>query len=271
MEAFLAESKRFPFFISMDIPIWQNLSLENLTYEFDGKIYIEEWKDVKDYEDLYQISSFGRVKSFLYKKKTGRIRVLCLDKMGYCIIVLCKKGINRTHRIHKLVSGVFLENVNNYPIVMHADDIKTNNFFLNLSWGTISKNSKDAFITGTNPAIGENHSKSYLKNEDVLAILKSTLKYKELAAKYNTTVYTVERIKNGITWSHLTKVRYNPKNVPLISTDIVLAIFNSNLRIIELEKKYNIPRYTICNIKKGKRYSSITGKIFKSSRKGNKV
>ncbi|WPH56994.1 putative DNA-binding protein [Enterococcus phage G01] len=32
-------------------------------------IMIEEWKDIKGYEGLYQVSNLGRVKS-----KTGRIR-----------------------------------------------------------------------------------------------------------------------------------------------------------------------------------------------------
>lgn len=48
----------------------------------------EEWKDIKGYEGLYQISSLGRVYSF-YKKdylKPGK------DKSSYLFVNLCKNN-----------------------------------------------------------------------------------------------------------------------------------------------------------------------------------
>lgn len=42
---------------------WQNLSLENLTEERDGILYAEQWRAIDGYEELYQVSDFGRVKA----------------------------------------------------------------------------------------------------------------------------------------------------------------------------------------------------------------
>lgn len=50
------------FYFMEQIPHWNNLSLENLTQVFEGITYTEEWKDIKDYEGYYKISSFGRIK-----------------------------------------------------------------------------------------------------------------------------------------------------------------------------------------------------------------
>ena len=61
----------------------------------------EIWKDIKEYEGLYQISNFGRVKSLKRKVYAGRGRmrwqyekILSENKTngnGYKIVSLCKK------------------------------------------------------------------------------------------------------------------------------------------------------------------------------------
>ena len=58
----------------------------------------EIWKDIKDYEGLYQISNFGRVKALdktVWNGKTylyfsEKIRKLNVDKDGYLNITLNK-------------------------------------------------------------------------------------------------------------------------------------------------------------------------------------
>ena len=40
---------------------------------------MEEWKDIKDYEGYYQISSYGRVKNI----KTGKILKGDINYLGY--------------------------------------------------------------------------------------------------------------------------------------------------------------------------------------------
>ena len=51
----------------------------------------------------------------------------------------------RQRRVHILIAEVYIPNPNNYPIVMHLDNDKTNNVIENLKWGTISENTQQAF------------------------------------------------------------------------------------------------------------------------------
>lgn len=73
----------------------------------------EEFRPVKDYEELYEISNLGRVKSLAKEwvcGNRGTIRTKpetflksLLDGQGYLCITPLKKGIQKIKRIHHLV------------------------------------------------------------------------------------------------------------------------------------------------------------------------
>lgn len=90
---------------------------------------IEIWRDIKDYEGLYQVSNFGRVKSLNYRH-TGKeeLMELCKNKKGYLQVTLYKDGKRKTFKVHRLVASAFLENTDNLQEVNHKDEDKTNNF-----------------------------------------------------------------------------------------------------------------------------------------------
>lgn len=100
------------------------------------KIKEEIWKDIEEYENLYQVSSIGRVKSLNYNHTTGKDRILkpAKDIYGYLYVSLCKQGKIKTHRIHRLVAEAFIPNPNNFPQVNHKNEDKTNNYVSNLEW-----------------------------------------------------------------------------------------------------------------------------------------
>lgn len=101
----------------------------------------EEWKDIKSYEGLYQISNLGRVKSLNYNK-TNTISVLKPGKCrGYLQVSLCKNGEHKYFKVHRLVAQAFIPNPNNYKEVNHKDEDKTNNRVDNLEWCTSKYNS----------------------------------------------------------------------------------------------------------------------------------
>lgn len=108
----------------------------------------ETWKDVIGYEGLYQVSSFGRIKSLARKQWNGKVwfwaeeRILvqsfCKD---YAKINLYKNHKSYTYRVHNLVAIAFITNPNNYPCVNHKDENKRNNRADNLEHCTYKYNS----------------------------------------------------------------------------------------------------------------------------------
>lgn len=113
----------------------------------------EIWKDIKDYEGLYQVSNFGNVRSLnrhitrsdgvKYFKK-GRLLVQAVNNDGYHTIKLCKKGKQKTTRIHQLVAQEFLTKPNDGRVyeVNHIDCNRTNNRLDNLEYLTHYENIK---------------------------------------------------------------------------------------------------------------------------------
>ena len=94
----------------------------------------EIWKDVSGYEGIYQISNFGRVRSF----KFSNVRILknIVHSAGYLTVDLRKNGTRKSFKIHRLVALAFIENPNNLPSINHKDECKTNNSINNLEWCT---------------------------------------------------------------------------------------------------------------------------------------
>lgn len=92
----------------------------------------EIWKDIKGYENLYQVSNLGRVKS---KRK-----ILKAINGEYLKVGLSKNGKQNTLYIHRLVAKTFISNFENKPQVNHKDENKHNNCVENLEWVTFKEN-----------------------------------------------------------------------------------------------------------------------------------
>ena len=103
----------------------------------------EIWKDVTNYEGLYQVSNLGRVKSLGFDKwHKGRILKQSFDGKGkYLFVGLHKDGKTKQKNVHRLVAETFIPNPNNLPCVNHINEIKTDNRAVNLEWCTIEYNS----------------------------------------------------------------------------------------------------------------------------------
>lgn len=123
----------------------------------------EVWKEVKGYEELYEVSNLGRVKSLdkilhnQYTKYFKKGRILKNNKIGagYLSVGLSKNGVKNFY-IHRLVAEAFIENFDNKPQVNHINGIKTDNNVDNLEWCTRKENHRHAYennlLTGAFPS-----------------------------------------------------------------------------------------------------------------------
>ena len=141
----------------------------------------EIWKDIPGFENLYQVSNLGRVKSL--PKPTNNqfsMKEIILKPVkfsnGYLNVNLKGKFIG----VHRLVALTFLENKNNLPIVNHKDGNKTNNNINNLEWCTASENLSHAYKTGLKIATSNHLKKKILQYDKKRNFIKEWESTKEI-------------------------------------------------------------------------------------------
>ena len=101
----------------------------------------EEFKDIVGYEDYYEISNYGTVRSkqrysdCCYGKQRvlkEKIIVPTPNKNGYLRIMLSKNKNKKRFYIHELVAQAFSSNYSKGKVVHHIDYDKQNNYVGNL-------------------------------------------------------------------------------------------------------------------------------------------
>lgn len=100
---------------------------------------MEVWKDIENYNGIYQVSDLGRVRSLnrkdtLGRKWQGKILAPKTKHNGYKSVNLNKDGKQKTFLVHRLVALSFIENPGHLPEINHIDENKDNNSVDNLEW-----------------------------------------------------------------------------------------------------------------------------------------
>ena len=120
---------------------------------------MELWKPIKNYEGLYEVSNFGRVRridsvvnSGLRFNATvvhkGRVLKQHEKRNGYFTVDLSKGNIVKTISVHRLVAEAFLPNVDGFNTINHKNCNKHDNRAENLEWCTPKMNSEHAKENG---------------------------------------------------------------------------------------------------------------------------
>lgn len=115
---------------------------------------MEEWRDIKGYECVYQVSNKGRIRSLdrygkhsenTVRKLKGQILKPFPVQAGYLAIYLCNKDGKKSFRVHRLVAFAFLPNPELKQEVNHKDGNRQNNNADNLEWVTKSENQTHSY------------------------------------------------------------------------------------------------------------------------------
>ena len=95
-----------------------------------------ENKIIEGFNGKYSATEDGRI---INNEKDSEV-CQWKDNVGYMQCILTFEGKKKYVRVHRIIALLFVENIENKPIVNHIDGDKTNNNYLNLEWCTNKEN-----------------------------------------------------------------------------------------------------------------------------------
>lgn len=180
---------------------------------------MEIWKDVPDYESLYQVSNLGNVKRLAnkvwvekyegyYRSYPEEILKPILSPSGYYHVNLYKDKKLKTFRINRLVLMAFDRLSEKGEVSMHLDNDKLNNKLENLKWGTCKDNVQQMHKEGRNNCINGSRNPMAKSSEEEVAKIKILHKYNnlsvsEIAKMCNKNYHFVYEIVKNLKWNHV--------------------------------------------------------------------
>jgi hypothetical protein len=169
----------------------------------------EIWKPVVGYEDFYEVSNEGRVRTVerAVNSKCGSLRTVrarirkpvILNK--YPAVNLSMRGKTLLRHVHTMVLEAFIgPRPSPQHEGCHGDGVKTNSALANLRWDTKKANKDDAFRHGTVP-IGERVWNAKLSLDQVVSLRSDPRGARCVARELGVSKTTVNRARNGKTWA----------------------------------------------------------------------
>ena len=168
----------------------------------------EVWKPIKNYENYYEVSNFGNIKSLERNRWNGFgnyktkefIMKTSKDKKGYLIGNFRVDKKSKGFKVHRIVASEFIDNALKKPEVNHINGIKSDNRVENLEWCTHKENMHHSIFILKN-----NTKHSNLTKKDIVAIrrLARVRNQKEIAKAYGISQSTVSRIYLKKSWKHI--------------------------------------------------------------------
>lgn len=166
---------------------------------------MEVWRNVVDYEGVYEVSNFGRVKRVKRATgaKAGRILRPGTLANGAKNVSLTKDSRPRSFTVHRLVAIAFLGSPPSpRHQVAHNDGNPANNRLANLRWATPAENAYDQVVHGTQK--GRHYGRtSALTDEQVYAIRADHRPETVIGPEYGLSPRTIGQIRRRQTYKHL--------------------------------------------------------------------
>ncbi len=172
------------------------------------KLEDEVWKEISFTDYKYEVSNYGRVRSYCQDESNGKI--LNPSQIGgFRVVSLKYKNKSKHYLVHKLVAQEFVpKDSNGQTVVIHLDWNKANNHYTNLQWYTKADSYKRMHkrLQEERKKKGKVVTYSKLKLEEV-ALIKSMLnrgvKQKLIAKMFCISEMQITRIKRGENWNEV--------------------------------------------------------------------
>lgn len=186
------------------LPEIERLGMVSVVIPFDtakaGFNIMEIWKDIENYEGVYQVSNYGRIKSFA-QKSLGKIKIPHILNKGYLRIGLDKNANEVLYLVHRLVAMAFIPNPFKKPQINHKNSNKQDNKVQNLEWCTNGENLKHSYSMGIHCQDGMKNNNVKLNELQVRVIRKcKDIDNVKLGKIFNVNNTTIGRIKRKTTW-----------------------------------------------------------------------
>lgn len=157
----------------------------------------EIWKDVVGYENLYQVSNLGRIRSLGNKSNHTNFKYLKQETNagGYKRVYLYKNCKRKCYLVHRLVAQAFLLNLENKREINHIDCNKQNNCVDNLEWCSRQENHLHKCLNGLNST-----KEAVEKNEKPIILINNNTRYRSMmdaCRQLGLSVANVSRVCNG--------------------------------------------------------------------------
>jgi len=114
----------------------------------------EVWKDVVDFEGIYQISSLGNFRRNPDKPRKANYPLL-INRLGYTYVSISKSGIKANKTIHQMVAAAFIPDFKYGMHINHIDGNKQNNALNNLELSNPVHNNTHAHTLATTSKPGK--------------------------------------------------------------------------------------------------------------------
>ena len=177
--------------------------------------HIEEWRPIPGWEDRYEVSSEGRVRSldtFVTNQfgvtwcRCGKVRALWTDPKGYAHATLYRGNQGQRYAVHVLVMAAFVGERPEGAHVCHNDGNPSNNHLTNLRYDTASANQLDRALHGTS-ARGERNNKNRWTRQQVKQMrdlyASGRFNQREIGEMFGLRQAAVSSIVNRKTWAWL--------------------------------------------------------------------
>jgi hypothetical protein len=208
----------------------------------------EIWLPVLDFEDTYEVSNFGRVKSLKRQVRTAngfrtvRERILKpqYNQDGSQHVSLCNGGEAKIRhvQVHRLVLEAFVgECPEGMECRHYPDQNLANNNLSNLSWATPGR--------------------TKLTEEQVRQIFYAKGTHEEVAARFGIGRPEVSHIKSGKLWKHLSLAVKESTTRIKLTEEQVRQIFFATGTYREIAARFGRSRGAVGAIKTGKAWTNL--------------